>query len=147
MPDRSLTYSRAGASPRPAQPACFHRLDEILTTLRSMTSTHLDRAAVEKLFRVRQRRARQIMAGLEGLRIGNASAVSREALIASLEQTAASGVFQWEGNRRARLVEDLDRLRRQLAARRGRIPAAADVRERLLEDFSAGIRLHRSTDP
>ena len=44
----------------PAQPACFHRLDEILSDLRSMTSTHLDRAAVEKLFRVRQRRARQI---------------------------------------------------------------------------------------
>ena len=39
--------------------------------------------------------------------------------------------LQWEGNRRARLVEDLDRLRRQLAARRVRIPAAADVRERL----------------
>ena len=39
----------------PAQPACFHRLDEILSDLRSMTSTHLDRAAVEKLFRVRQR--------------------------------------------------------------------------------------------
>ena len=37
----------------PAQPACFHRLDEILGTLRSMTSAHLDRAAVEKLFRVR----------------------------------------------------------------------------------------------
>ena len=48
----------------PSQPACFHRLDEILGALRSMTSTRLDRAAVEKLFRVRQRRARQIMAGL-----------------------------------------------------------------------------------
>ena len=40
----------------PAQPAWFHRLDEILGALRSMTSTHLDRAAVEKLFRVRRRR-------------------------------------------------------------------------------------------
>ena len=76
----------------PAQPAWFHRLDEILGALRSMTSTHLDRAAVEKLFRVRRRRARQIMAGLEGLRVGNAAAVSREALIARLEQTASSGV-------------------------------------------------------
>ena len=66
----------------PSQPAWFHRLDEILGALRSMTSPHLDRAAVEKLFRVRQRRARQIMAGLEGLRVGNAAAVSREALIA-----------------------------------------------------------------
>ena len=72
----------------PSQPAWFQRLDEILSALRSMTSTRLDRAAVEKLFRVRQRRARQIMAGLEGLRVGNAAAVSREALIARLEQTA-----------------------------------------------------------
>ena len=63
-----------------------------------MTSTHLDRAAVEKLFRVRQRRARQIMVGLEGLRVGNAEAVSREALIARLEQAAASGVFGWEAS-------------------------------------------------
>ena len=69
----------------PAQPAWFHRLDEILTALRAMTSTHLDRAAVEKLFRVPQRRARQIMAGLEGLRVGNPAAVSREALIARLQ--------------------------------------------------------------
>ena len=37
-----------------AQPACFQRLDEILSALRSMTSTRLDRAAVEKLFRVCQ---------------------------------------------------------------------------------------------
>ena len=48
----------------PSQPAWFHRLDEILADLRSMTSPHLDRAAVEKLFRVRQRRARQLMADL-----------------------------------------------------------------------------------
>ena len=69
-----------------------------------MTSTRLDRLAVEKLFRVPQRRARQIMAGLKGLRVGNAAAVSREALIARLER-----------------------------------PAATNVRERLLEDLSAGI--------
>ena len=98
MPDRSLTCSRAGVPPCPPKPAWFHRLDEILSALRSMTSTHLDRAAVEKLFRVRQRRARQIMVGLEGLRVGNAAAVSREALIARLEQAAASGVFGWEAS-------------------------------------------------
>ena len=32
----------------------------------------------------------------------------REALIEILEWTAAAGVFQWEGNHRARVVEDLD---------------------------------------
>ena len=121
----------------PAQPAWFHRLDEILSALRSMTFTQLDRQAVEKLFRVRQRRARQIMAGLEGLRVGNAATVSREALIARLERTGASGIFQWEGNRRARVVEDLDRWSQQLVAWRVRIPAAADVCARLLGDLSA----------
>ena len=47
MPDRSLTYSRAGDPPVPAQPACFHRLDEILSALRSIESTRLDRAAAQ----------------------------------------------------------------------------------------------------
>ena len=31
----------------PSQPAWFHRLDEILADLRSMTSTRLDRAAAQ----------------------------------------------------------------------------------------------------
>ena len=57
----------------PAQPAWFQRLDEILADLRSMTSTRLDRQAVEKLFGVGQRRARQLMAGLDGIRAGNAA--------------------------------------------------------------------------
>ena len=80
----------------PAQPAWFHRLDEILSALRAMIYSHLDRAAVEKLFRVRQRRARQIMADLEGLRVGNAAAVSREALIARLcRRLTGAGGWRW----------------------------------------------------
>ena len=77
----------------PYQPAWFHRLDEILDTLRGMESSHLDRLAVQKLFAVRERRARQIMAGLPGLRAGNASAVLRQALIARLEEMAAGVAF------------------------------------------------------
>jgi len=122
----------------PYQPAWFHRLDEILETLRGMESSHLDRLAVQRLFGVR---ARRLMAGLPGLRAGNASAVLRLALIARLEETAAGGLFQWETNRRARVVEELDRTRRRLAARRVRIPAAADVEERRLQDLSGDIAL------
>ena len=84
----------------PAQPAWFHRLDEILSALRSMASTHLDRAAVEKLFRVRRRRARQIMAGLEGLRVGNAAADVRERRLEDL----SAGIALRPGELRA---EDL----------------------------------------
>jgi hypothetical protein len=119
----------------------FHRLDAILEALREMDASHLDRLAVQKLFGVRERRARQLMAGLAGLRVGNAFAVSRLALIARLEETTASGAFQWETNRRARVVEDLDRTRRQLAGRRVRIPAAADLESRRLGDLSGDIAL------
>lgn len=125
----------------PAQPAWFHRLDRILATLHGMSASHLDRLAVERLFGVRERRARQLMAGLDGLRVGNAAAVSRLALIERLEQTAASGVFEWEVHRRARVMEELDRSRRQYAARQVRIPAAPDVEERRLRDLSSDITL------
>jgi len=63
--------------------------------------------------------------------------VARLALIAWPEETAAGGLLQWEVNRRARIVEDLDRTRRQLAARRVRIPAAADARDIRVEDLAS----------
>jgi hypothetical protein len=62
-------------------------------------------------------------------------------LIARLEETASGGLFQWEVNRRARVVEDLDRARRHLAARRVRIPAAADTQDRRVRDLSGDIAL------
>jgi hypothetical protein len=125
----------------PAQPAWFHRLEEILEELRVLEISHLDRLAVQKLFGVHERRARQIMAGLPALRVGNAVAVERHALITRLENTVVGDRFQWEMTRRARLVDDLDRTRRQLAARRVRIPAAADVRDRSVRELGGGIDL------
>jgi len=125
----------------PAQPAWFHRLDEILSELRALQISHLDRLAVEKLFGVRQRRARQIMAGFPALQVGNAVAIERQALIERLEMTVAGDRFQGEIARRARLVEDLDRTRRQLAGRRVRIPAAADVLDRSVGELGGSIEL------
>src|SRR3984957_10716928 len=100
----------------PSQPAWFHRLDEILETLRAMESTYLDRLAIQKLFGVGERRARQLMEGLPGLRGANALPASRQALCERLEPAVEGSRFQWEAGRRARFFEDLDRPRRQLAA-------------------------------
>jgi hypothetical protein len=123
----------------PAQPAWFHRLEEILEELRGLRITHLDRRAVQKLFGVRERRARQLMAGLPGFQAGNAFAVERQAMLARLESTAAGDRFQWESARRARLADEIDRTRRLLAGRRVRISAAAAPRR--LPDLPAGITL------
>jgi hypothetical protein len=125
----------------PAQPAWFHRLEEILEELRALQISHLDRLAVQRLFQVRERRARQIMASLPALQVGNAVAVSRQALIARLEHTAAGDRFRWEAARRARLADHLDRARRELAARRVRIPTAASVRDRSVRELGSGIEL------
>jgi len=125
----------------PAQPAWFHRLAEILEELRSLDTPYLDRLFLQRLFRVQERRARQLMAGLPGIQVGNAVAVSRDGLLARLEETANGDRWQWEVKRRARVVEELDRTRRDLAARRVRIPSAPDTPDRLLQDLSSDIQL------
>ena len=125
----------------PTQPAWFHQLDSILDQLRGLTISYLDRQAIERLFLVRERRARQLMAGLPGLQVGNAFAVERLALLRRMEETGAGDRCQWERNRRTRVVEELDRSRRQLAARCVVVPAAPDVREREVSGLSAGIDL------
>jgi hypothetical protein len=105
----------------PAQPAWFPRLPEILEEIRALEVSHLDRRAVQKLFGVKERRARQLMAGLPGLQAGNAFAADRLALLARFETVTASQPFQWESARRSRLSDELDRSRRLLAARQVRI--------------------------
>src|SRR5215210_5252610 len=114
----------------PAKPTWFHRLDEILGGLRGLGTDYLDRQTVERIFGVRERRARQLMAGLPCLQVGNAVAVSRSALIERLEATAAGDRFQWEIKRRVRVVESLDTLRKHAAARRVQFPAPPDARDR-----------------
>ena len=69
---------------------------------------------------------------------GNAAAVERQALLERLENTAAGDRFQWEVGRRARLEEDLDRTRRELAGGHVRIPA---VRDPSASELGTGIEL------
>ena len=61
-----------------------------------MDATHLDRQAVETLFGVGERRARQLMAGLAGIRAGNTAAISRRALIEQMREFATSQPCQRE---------------------------------------------------
>ena len=143
MPDRSLTYTKYGECRLPSQPTWFHRLEEILSTLRTLEASHLDRHAVEHLFGVGQRRARQLMTGLPCIQLGNAVAVNRLALIDRLENTAKGDPFQWERSRRARVADSLEAIRKDAAARRILIPAAPDSSDRLIRDVIPGVELAR----
>lgn len=90
------------------------------------------------------------MAGLAGIQAGNAAAVSRNALIERLRETAASGIYQWEVARRDRVAEELDRTRHEIAAHRpfGDLPATIELRPGELhitfsgaEDMAAKLEL------
>ena len=106
-----------------------------------MDATHLDRQAVETLFGGGPRRAHQLMAGLAGIRVGNAVAVSRLALLERMEATAETGAYQWEVARRARVVEELERTLRELPARRVRIPLPPNAEHRRFGDLPAAIEI------
>jgi len=125
----------------PAQPAWFHRLDAILCELRGLEAEYLDRLAIERIFGVRERRARQLMVGLPCIQVGNAVAISRAALIERLETTSAGDRFQWEIGRRTRVVDSLETLRRHAAARRVHVPAPRDARDRVFASLSAEIAI------
>lgn len=105
-----------------------------------MSVTHLDRRAVEKLFGLGERRARELMSGLPCLQVGNAAAVERPALIQKLERAAETQVFGREKVRRERVEGELAELRRQARARRVELPARA-VREGSAMSLSSAIRL------
>jgi len=124
----------------PAQPAWFHRLDTILRTLGALESDFLDRRAVERLFGVRPRRAQQLMAELaEPIPVGQAVAVRRQDLAASLEALAAGEAVARARRRRTRIRDEVDKAEAEASLRLVRVaPAAAGAR---LEDLPAGIDL------
>ena len=71
----------------PAQPTWFPRLTEILADLNGMENVpFIDRHAFERIFRVKDRRARVLMSRFAGTQVGNAWAVNRQQLIQSLKQ-------------------------------------------------------------
>ncbi len=62
-------------------------------------------------------------------------------MIQRLEHTAKGEAFQQEVSRRTRLAESLESIRKHTAARRVRIPAAGDARDRTVRNLTADIEL------
>jgi hypothetical protein len=100
----AVSFGKLHAIFMPAKPVWFHRLRSILAELRALDTDYLDRRSVERIFGVRQRRARQFMVGLPTLQIGNTVAISRIALLKHLETVSVGSPFQGESDRGARLA-------------------------------------------
>jgi hypothetical protein len=104
----------------PSKPRWHADLPQIRRTIAAMTATpFLDRPAIERLFGVRARQANYLMRGLGGYKTGTSSVVNREDLLLKLDQMAAPrGVPSAEMQRKTRVVETLDALKRNVRPRR-----------------------------
>lgn len=126
----------------PAQPTWFPRLTEILAELRAMEKISvIDRQAFERLFHVRDRRARALMSRFAGTQIGNAWAVDRLQLIVVLEQIQRGQDFQFEQRRRERIATVYEQAKREHPARQVQIPIRKESRSRTLDSLPSSIQI------
>lgn len=127
----------------PAQPTWFPRLTQILTDLRAMNNVPvIDRQAFERLFRVRDRRARVLMSRFAGIQIGHAWAVDRQHLIRALETIQSGEEFQWERQRRERIAAVYEQAKREHPARQVQIPVTRESLDRTLPSLPSGVDLN-----
>jgi hypothetical protein len=126
----------------PAQPTWFPRLTEILADLHAMKDVSLiDRQAFERLFHVRDRRARALMSRFAGLQIGHAWAVDRQQLIQALEAIQRGEEFQWEQRRRERIAAVYEQVKREHPARQVQIPVTREALTRSVTSLPSGVEL------
>ena len=126
----------------PAQPTWFPRLSEILAELRALEKApYIDRQAFEKLFGIRDRRARVLMSRFAGTQIGNAWAVDRRHLIQALERIQRGEDFQYEHRRRQRVANAYEEAKREHPARQVQIPVTRESLGRTLPSLPSGIEL------
>ena len=88
------------------------RLPEIRAELTAMEVPVVDRAVFERVFGVRRRRAIQLLHHFGGFQAGRTFLVDRLALLRQLEPLEESAEFALEQQRRQRLIDFLERVRR-----------------------------------
>jgi hypothetical protein len=125
----------------PAKAEWLLRVPKILADLRVIDVPVLDRAAVERLFRFRRRRAIQFMHAQGGYQAGHSFLVDRMRLIAQLEVLQNGDGFHQESRRRMHLEEAVERIRRHAVAAHVKIAVEPAVLDTRINALPAGIRL------
>ena len=125
----------------PTQPTWFPRLTQILTELRTLAVPYLDRQAFERIFQVKDRRARVLMSRFAGTQIGNAWATDRQQLIEALEKIQRGEEFQWDQRRRERIASVYEHAKREHPARQVQIPVTKETWNRTVASLPSGVKL------
>src|SRR5690242_8448746 len=121
----------------PAQPQWLLRIPAIVEELAALKTPVVDRAIVEKTFRVKRRRAIHLMGAFGGYQVGRTFVVGREPLIGRLRRIAAGERFDFEKQRHERLARSLEDLRKHRQA--ARVTIAARPHEAPAVALPAGV--------
>jgi hypothetical protein len=111
----------------PAQPAWLLRLPAIRAAVSAVSVAVLDRASIEAIFRVRRRRAIELLHRFGGYQAGKTFLVDRNALLRQLEMLEAGAAFGQEKARRRRVSEEIDQAKAVLRGRAISIPPVDSV--------------------
>jgi hypothetical protein len=125
----------------PAKAEWLLRVPEILVALRVLDTPVVDRAAMQRLFGFRRRRAIQFMHKLDGYQAGHSFLVDRLRLITQLEVLQNSDSFYQENRRRINLEETAEHARRHAVAARVKIQVKPDTWNSRIHALPAGIWL------
>lgn len=96
---------------------------------------------VERLFHLKDRRARVLMARFGGVQIGNAWALERLELIQTLERIQRGEEFQWEQQRRQRVAAAYEQAKREYPARQVEIAVPRESQTQTFASLPSGIQL------
>ena len=125
----------------PAKAQWLLRVPEILAELSALDVPVVDRAVCERLFRLRRRRAIDLIRRFGGYQAGRTFLVDRPKLVAQLEQIRDSPDFKMEWRRKERLAERLEAIRRLQTGARVAIAVEPETLSRRLPDLPPGVGL------
>lgn len=126
----------------PAKPLWYSQIDAIIDALRALPRSFVDRATVEQLLRVGRRRAQQIMAPCITDHVGANGLVDRDVLIDHLQRLARTEEATYERNRRQKVAELLDAMRRDRVERpQVLVEAPVRVVNQELDQLPRGVKI------
>jgi hypothetical protein len=125
----------------PAQSQWLLRVPEIRAEIEQLTIPVLDRALFETLFRVQRRRAHQLMHRFGGFQSGRTFWIERSSLLRELEQIEMGEAFTGERQRKQRLTENLEQLRKHSSAAKVHVRVEPEVMSTRLANLPEGVTL------
>jgi hypothetical protein len=126
----------------PDKPNWCGRLDEIIGELRSLPYPWVDRSTLERLLRVRRRRAQQILQPCVRQQVGTNGVADRDDLIAHLRRLASGEAVYYERRRRKQLALTLTGLHKAWTQQtRTLVEAPAAIVNQELANLPPGVTL------